>query len=88
VVLPARYRDRNFVSMHSCFFDNLIDECGLSCFDEVKGVKERDDEMNAIIRNQTWDLVPKPKEVKPITSKWVYKVKQKEVDNVDRYKAS
>jgi hypothetical protein len=76
------------VSMHSCFLDNPIDECELSSFDEAKGVKERDDDMNALIRNQTWDLVPKPKEVKSITSKWVYKVKQKAVDYVDRYKAS
>jgi len=71
VVLPARYRDGNFVSMHSCFLANPIDDCEPSCFDEATGVKEWDsamnDEMNALIKNQTWDLVPKPKEVKPIT---------------------
>jgi hypothetical protein len=92
VVLPAQHKDGNFVSMHSCFLDNPIDECELSSFDEAKGVKERNDDMNdeinAIIRNQTWDLMPKPKEVKLITSKWVYKVKQKADDSVDRYKAS
>ena len=92
VVLLARYRDGNFVSMHSCFLDNPIDECELSSFDEAIGVKEWDDdmndEMNALIRNQTWDLVPKPKEVKPITCKWVYKVKEKADGIVNRYKAS
>jgi hypothetical protein len=45
------------------------------------------DEMNALIKNQTWDLVPKPKEVKPITCKWIYKVKCKANGGVDRYKA-
>jgi hypothetical protein len=79
VVLSARYRDGNFVNIHSCFLDNPIDECELSSFDEAIGVKEREDEMNdemnALIRNQTWDLVPKTKEVKLITCKRVYKVK-------------
>jgi hypothetical protein len=92
VVLPARYRDGNFVSINSCFLANPIDDCEPSSFDEATSVKEWDDtmndEMNALIKNQTWDLVPKPKEVKPITSKGVYKVKQKEVDYVGRYKAS
>jgi len=37
------------------------------------------DEMNALIKNQTWDLVPKPKEVKPITCKWVYKINLKQM---------
>jgi hypothetical protein len=80
VVLPAQYRDGNFVSTNSCFLANLINDCEPSCFDEGTGVKEWDgamnDEMNALIKNQTWDLVPKPKEVKPITCKWVYKVKR------------
>jgi hypothetical protein len=73
VVLPARYKDGNFVSLHSSFLDNPIDECVLSSFNEAIGVKEWDDDMNdvmnALIRNQTWDLVPKPKEVKLITCK-------------------
>jgi hypothetical protein len=88
VVLPARYRDGNFVSMHSCFLPNLINDCEPYCFDEATSVKEWDsamnDEMNALIKNQTWDLMPKPKEVKPITCKWVYKIKRKADGNVDR----
>jgi hypothetical protein len=75
------------VSMHSCFLDNPIDDCELSSFDEAKGVKEWDDDMNALIKNQTWDLVPKPKEVKPITCKWIYKIKSRANGSVDRYKA-
>jgi hypothetical protein len=75
VVLLAWYSDENFVSMNSCFLANPVDDYEPSSFDEATGVKEWDDamndDMNALIRNQTWDLVPKPKEVKPITSKWV-----------------
>jgi hypothetical protein len=86
VVLPAWYRNVNFMSMHSCFLANPIDDCELSCFYESTGVKEWDGAMNALIKNQTWDLVPKPKEVKPITCKWVYKIKRKTYGSVDRYK--
>jgi hypothetical protein len=57
VVLSARYSDENFVSMHSCFLANPIDDCEPSCFDEIVGVKKWDgdmnDEMNALIKNQT-----------------------------------
>lgn len=91
VILPARYKDGYLVSMHSCFLANSIDDCEPSCFNEATGVKEWDsamnDEMSALIKNQTWDLVPKLKEVKAITCKWVYKIKRKADSSVDRYKA-
>ena len=37
--------------------------------------------------NQTWDLVPRPNEVKPISCKWVYKIKTRPDGSVERYKA-
>lgn len=46
-----------------------------------------EEEISALHKNETWDLVPKPKGVKPISSKWVYKVKRKSNGSVDRYKA-
>ncbi|CAM8959925.1 unnamed protein product [Rhodiola kirilowii] len=46
-----------------------------------------DEEMNAFIKNKTWDLVLKPDHIKPITCKWVYKVKRKADGKVDRFKA-
>lgn len=62
IVLPAQYRDENFVGMHSCFPANPIEDCEPSCFHEAKGVKEWHDamnkEMNALLKNQTWDLTP------------------------------
>ena len=44
-------------------------------------------EMQSLIKNETWHLVSKPKEVKPITCKWVYKMKRKQDGTIDRYKA-
>lgn len=41
----------------------------------------------ALLRNQTWKLVPKPQGKNIIGCKWVYKVKRKEDGTVDKYKA-
>lgn len=40
-----------------------------------------------LMKNLTWNLVPKPKDVKPITCKWVYKIKRNLDGGVDMYKA-
>jgi histone deacetylase 1/2 len=46
-----------------------------------------DTEYDALIKNQTWHLVPLRKGVNIIDCKWVYKVKRKADGNLDRYKA-
>ncbi|KAL0412223.1 UNVERIFIED_CONTAM: Retrovirus-related Pol polyprotein from transposon RE1 [Sesamum latifolium] len=45
------------------------------------------DELTALERNQTWEIVDLPKGTKAIGSKWVYKVKLKPDGSIDRYKA-
>ncbi|KAL4355035.1 hypothetical protein GQ457_06G000650 [Hibiscus cannabinus] len=49
--------------------------------------KAMEEEIKALNENQTWDLVPKPKDVKPISCKWVYKVKTRPDGSIERYKA-
>jgi len=46
-----------------------------------------DSEHEALLRNKTWHLVPRPKGKNVIGCKWVYKVKRKADDTIDRYKA-
>lgn len=46
----------------------------------------RQEEITALEQNQTCDLVPKPRDVKPISCKWVYKVKTRPDESVERYK--
>lgn len=46
-----------------------------------------EEEFQALKENQTWDLVPIPKDVKPISCKWVYKIKTRPDGSIDRYKA-
>ncbi|WVZ62539.1 hypothetical protein U9M48_012278 [Paspalum notatum var. saurae] len=45
------------------------------------------EELVALYRTGTWDLVPLPSQVVPITSKWVFKIKTKSDGSIERYKA-
>ena len=45
-----------------------------------------DEEMDSLIRNQTWDLVKFPVEKRALQNKWVYRLKEEDGDK-KRYKA-
>jgi hypothetical protein len=45
------------------------------------------EEIAALERTGTWDLVPCPPRIHPITYKWVYKVKTRSDGSLERYKA-
>ena len=44
-------------------------------------------EFQALIKNETWDLVPYSEDMNIVTNKWVFKVKYKADGLVDRFKA-
>ena len=46
-----------------------------------------EDEYQSFLKNNTWELVKRPKDKNVITCKWVFKVKRKANGSVDRYKA-
>uniref|UniRef100_A0A2N9HY47 Integrase catalytic domain-containing protein n=1 Tax=Fagus sylvatica TaxID=28930 RepID=A0A2N9HY47_FAGSY len=50
-------------------------------------MKAMEEEIHALKQNQTWDLMPKPRDVKPISCKWVYKIKRRPDGSIERYKA-
>jgi hypothetical protein len=45
-----------------------------------------DNEFGALLKNQTWHLVPPKSRVNVIDYKWVYKIKRKSDGSIDRYK--
>nr|GEY77301.1 ribonuclease H-like domain-containing protein [Tanacetum cinerariifolium] len=45
------------------------------------------DEMDALLRNGTWELVDIPEGKIAIGSKWIYKIKFRSSGEIDRYKA-
>jgi hypothetical protein len=67
----------------------IVDEP--STYQEACGIPEWQlamcEELAALDRQGTWDLVPLPSHVVPITSKWVYKIKTKSDGSIERYKA-
>jgi hypothetical protein len=44
-------------------------------------------EHQSIMKNDVWEIVPRPKEKLVVTSKWVYKIKHATGRSVDKYKA-
>ncbi|KAE8667838.1 hypothetical protein F3Y22_tig00112368pilonHSYRG00011 [Hibiscus syriacus] len=44
------------------------------------------EEIEAIHKNNTWDLVPLPQGMKPIGNKWVFKIKRNGDDQVERHR--
>ncbi|KAL0289423.1 UNVERIFIED_CONTAM: Copia protein [Sesamum angustifolium] len=60
-------------------------------YSEVKGVPEWEnavvEEISALNKNGMWELLPKPYDADLITCKWVYKLKKKANNTIDRYKA-
>jgi hypothetical protein len=60
-------------------------------YQEASGILEWQlamiDELAALERTGTWDIVPLPSHVVPITCKWVFKIKTKSDGSIERYKA-
>ena len=55
---------------------NLVLLRKLSCNDARRWIEAMNEEINSLKVNDTWTLIPLPKECKPIASKWIYKLKE------------
>ena len=44
-------------------------------------------EYQSIMKNDVWDVVPRPKGNSIVTSKWIYKIKHAADGSIEKYKA-
>ena len=60
-----------------------------ACNDEhhVQWEKAMKNEFTSLIKNKTWDLVPRPEDKNIVGNRWVYKIKRDENGSVERFKA-
>jgi hypothetical protein len=62
-----------------------------TCFEEAIQKKEWADvvteEYQSIIKNDVWEIVPKPKSKDVVSSKWLYKIKHVVDGSIEKYKA-
>jgi hypothetical protein len=62
-----------------------------SCHGEVVGQQVWQDAMikeyQSIMKNDVWDIVPRPEGKSVVTSKWIYKIKHAADGSVEKYKA-
>ena len=70
---------------------NLVDE-EPTCFEEeTKKMECQIDSMvkeyHSIIKNDVWEVVPRPKNKSVVSSKWIYKTKHSADDSIEKYKA-
>jgi hypothetical protein len=54
---------------------------------DPKWTKAIEEEMGALLKNQTWTLVPLPQRKKTVGCRWVFSVKHKANGSIERYKA-
>ncbi|XP_031286831.1 uncharacterized protein LOC116145513 [Pistacia vera] len=72
---------------HFALFSNCYPVTFKEVVEELKWWKAMKAKIEAIERNNTWELMELPKGQKTIGVKWVYKTKLKENGEVDKYKA-
>jgi hypothetical protein len=69
---------------------NIID-AKHSSYEEVVEKKVWQDAMieeyQSIMKNDVWDIVPRPKEKSVVTSKWLYKIKHATDGSIEKFKA-
>jgi len=45
------------------------------------------EEYQSIIKNDVWDVVPRPRDKSVVSSKWIYKIKHSVYGSIEKYKA-
>ncbi|XP_021974751.1 uncharacterized mitochondrial protein AtMg00820-like [Helianthus annuus] len=81
----------NLSPEYKCFTAILDKSCEPKTFNEAYNdpnwVSAMNEEMEALHRNYTWDLVDLPAGRSVVGCKWIYKIKYKSTGKIERFKA-
>jgi hypothetical protein len=80
---------KRFSSYATCM-TNLINEEPTTFEEEAQKKQWKEamtEEHQSIMKNDIWEIMPRPKEKSVVTSKWVYKIKHATDRSVEKYKA-
>ena len=76
----------NYIA-HMC---NLVDD-EPDCFEVAEKKQEWKDAMveeyQSILKNDVWDIIPRPKDKFIVSSKWIFKTKHAADGSIEKYKA-
>jgi hypothetical protein len=83
-------RRPNLFSSYTALMCDLLDK-EPTCFEEAIQKKEWEDSMTkeyqSIIKNNVWEIVPRPKSKDVVSSKWIFKIKHVADGSIEKYKA-
>ena len=77
-------------SSYAAYMTKLLDEEPTTFEEAVQKGQWKEammEEHQSIMKNEVWEIVPRPKEKSVVTSKWVYNIKHVADGSVDKYKA-
>ena len=69
---------------------NLVDQEPTSYEEDVQKkewVQEMTEDYQSIMKNDVWDIAPKPEGKSVVSSKWIYKIKHAADRSIENYKA-
>jgi hypothetical protein len=76
-------------SSYAAYMTKLLDEEPTTFEEAVQKGQWKEamtEKHQSIMKNDVWEIVPRPKEKSVVTSKWVYKIKHPADESVDKYK--
>ncbi|GKB34086.1 putative RNA-directed DNA polymerase [Tanacetum coccineum] len=81
----------NLSRSNFCFSTTLNKTTEPTTYDEAirnpKWIESMNNEIEALLRNNTWTVCDLPKGRKPVGSKWLWKIKFKSTGEIERYKS-
>ena len=88
--VPSRKKEAKSISSYMALMCDLVDK-EPTCFEEEINQKNWADAMvkeyQSIMKNDVWEIVPRPKDKSVVFSKWIFKTKHSADGSIEKYKA-